>query len=98
MNWLALVSPMNVVVWLTAVNLAAFAAFGIDKAKARAGERRISEANLLMLAWLGGTVGAFAGRSLFRHKTRKQPFSSILQIIGIVQFAVLVGLVIFLLP
>ena len=98
MNWLALVSPMNVVVWFTAVNLAAFAAFGIDKAKAAARERRISEANLLMLAWLGGTVGAFAGRSLFRHKTRKQPFSNILQIIGIIQFAALVGLVIFLLP
>jgi uncharacterized membrane protein YsdA (DUF1294 family) len=25
---------------------------------------------------LGGSIGAYAGRALFRHKTRKQPFSS----------------------
>ena len=93
-----MLDPCDFVLWLIGMHFKAFAAFGIDKAKAAARERRISEANLLMLAWLGGTVGAFAGRSLFRHKTRKQPFSNILQIIGIVQFAALVGLVIFLLP
>ena len=24
----------------------------------------------------GGAIGAYAGRAVFRHKTRKQPFSS----------------------
>jgi uncharacterized membrane protein YsdA (DUF1294 family) len=28
------------------------------------------------LGVFGGTIGAYAGRALFRHKTRKQPFSS----------------------
>jgi uncharacterized membrane protein YsdA (DUF1294 family) len=47
--------------------------------------------------WLGrfwgGTIGAYVGRALFRHKTRKQPFSSHLHQTAILQgFAVaLVG-------
>ena len=36
----------------------------------------MSEGALLTWAFLGGTVGAYAGRALFRHKTRKQAFSS----------------------
>jgi uncharacterized membrane protein YsdA (DUF1294 family) len=31
---------------------------------------------LLTWAFLGGTIGAYAGRAAFRHKTRKQPFCS----------------------
>jgi uncharacterized membrane protein YsdA (DUF1294 family) len=31
---------------------------------------------LLVWAFFGGSIGAYAGRAVFRHKTRKQPFSS----------------------
>jgi uncharacterized membrane protein YsdA (DUF1294 family) len=64
------------------MNFAAFAAFGIDKAQAEAQAWRISEASLLQLAFFGGIGGAFAGRALFRHKTRKQPFSTQLHLIA----------------
>jgi uncharacterized membrane protein YsdA (DUF1294 family) len=40
---------------------------------------------LLTWAFLGGTFGAYAGRALFRHKTRKQPFSSYLHQTAILQ-------------
>lgn len=60
--------------WLIAVNLLAFAAFGIDKARSQAGGWRIGEATLINLALLGGTPGAFAGRRAFRHKTRTESF------------------------
>ena len=70
----AFLTPANVALYLGAVNLAAFAAFGADKLLAWAGVRRISEGNLLTLALVGGSPGAYAGRHLFRHKTRKQPF------------------------
>jgi uncharacterized membrane protein YsdA (DUF1294 family) len=53
--------------------------------KAEAGRWRVAESTLLMLAFLGGTPGAYAGRSIFRHKTRKQPFSSQLHSIAMLQ-------------
>ena len=41
-------------VYLAAINILAFAAMGIDKAKARAGKWRIAEGTLFALAALGG--------------------------------------------
>ena len=79
-----LLTPANLVTYAAAINFAAFAAFGIDKMRAEARAWRISEANLLGLALIGGTPGAYAGRRLFRHKTRKQPFSD--QLHGIAGF------------
>ena len=83
-----LLTPANLVTALIALNFAAFAAFGIDKSHAETGRRRIRESTLLTLAMFGGTPGAYAGRSMFRHKTRKQPFCTHLAIIAGVQMAV----------
>lgn len=82
----------NLATALIAINFLAFAAFGIDKMKAKAGTRRIAESTLLMLAFLGGTPGAYAGRAAFRHKTRKQPFSRELHGIAVLQILALGGL------
>ena len=66
--------------------------FHHDKQRAIAGERRVPEANLLGLALIGGTPGAFLARHLFRHKTRKQPFSNLLMLIAAVQIGAILGL------
>ena len=58
------------------VNIWTFMLFGLDKIRAEAGTWRVSEGTLLAWAFLGGTIGAYTGRAVFRHKTRKQPFSS----------------------
>lgn len=81
----ALVTPANIATALIALNFFAFAAFGIDKARAERGAWRISEGTLLRLAFFGGTPGAYAGRALFRHKTRKQPFCANLRSIAALQ-------------
>ena len=86
---LHLLTPTNITTAIIAINFIAFAAFGIDKAKAEAGRWRISEATLLLFALLGGTLGAYAGRRLFRHKTRKQPFGSQLFTIAVLQMLAL---------
>lgn len=91
-------TPLNFAYSLIAVNFLAFAAFGIDKARAENGRRRTAETDLLMLALIGGTAGAYAGRYLFRHKTRKQPFSSRLHTIAILQCAGAAGLAVYLMP
>jgi len=89
--WVGTGAPARIAAALTALNLASFAAFGIDKACARSRVWRIRESTLLGLALLGGTVGAYAGRSLFRHKTRKQPFNAQLTAITFLQVLVLGG-------
>ena len=48
---------------------------------------------MLLFAFLGGTLGAYAGRSAFRHKTRKQPFNSHLSTIAVLQMLALGGLI-----
>lgn len=63
-------------VWLyiIAVNVLSFSCMGIDKKRARAGMRRISERTLFMTALAGGVFGAWLGMYTFRHKTRKRAF------------------------
>jgi len=77
--------PDNIATAIVVINFAAFAAFGIDKARAERGEWRISEGTLLRLACFGGTIGAYAGRAAFRHKTRKQLFCGNLHTIAVLQ-------------
>ncbi|WP_159977497.1 MULTISPECIES: DUF1294 domain-containing protein [unclassified Novosphingobium] len=74
---------------LASLNFATFVAFAIDKAHARARRRRIAESTLLWLAFAGGSPGAYAGRRVFRHKTRKQPFVGRLHTIAALQVAAL---------
>ena len=88
----ALLTPANLATAFIALNFIAFAPFGLDKAAAEGGRRRIAEAALLGWAFFGGTCGAYAGRALFRHKTRKQPFSSQLHFIAILQAIALAAL------
>src|SRR5207248_2071724 len=60
--------------YLLAINLLAFAAYAFDKRRAGAGGRRVPEAVLLGLAYVGGTPGAGLAMFTLRHKTRKLSF------------------------
>ena len=81
--------------WIVVVNAWTMMRFGQDKAYAIKGLRRVPEADLLGLALIGGSPGAFAARHFFRHKTRKEPFSTRLQLIATVQVGLGIGLAIF---
>ncbi len=59
---------------LTVVNVVAFIVYGIDKYRARNGKWRIPEATLLMLAVVGGSVGAWLGMKAWHHKIRHRKF------------------------
>ena len=55
-------------------NLVVFLVYGLDKGKARKSSYRISEKTLLMMTYVGGGLGAWAGGTHFRHKTQKKYF------------------------
>ena len=74
------------------VNFVTWLVFGWDKQQAVEGGRRVRESDLLLLAAIGGSPGAFLARRMFRHKTRKQPFSDRLVVVAVIQAAVLAGL------
>lgn len=78
------------IVYLVAVNLLAFLLFRLDKQAAIADQWRIPERQLLMAAFVGGSIGARAGQVLLRHKTRKQPFRNQLNAIIFLQLAAIV--------
>ena len=85
-----------IILGLGAVNVVTILCFRHDKLRAQTGGRRMAETDLLFLALIGGTPGAFLARHLFRHKTRKQPFSTYLMLIAAVQIGACAGL--FLIP
>lgn len=66
--------------------------FWNDKQRAVHGARRIPERDLLQIALIGGSPGALLARRLFRHKTRKEPFSTYLLLIAVVQLGAMLGL------
>ncbi len=61
-----------------ALSLFALVLYRADKRAAQRGQWRTHESTLHVVALLGGWPGALAGRRLFRHKTRKQPFVTVL--------------------
>lgn len=85
---------MDVVVFiaLAAINVAAFIVYGIDKLKAGRGQWRISETALLMIALLGGSIGAWAGMNLWHHKTQHWKFKYGIPLVAVVHIAVCVAL------
>lgn len=77
---------------LVVVNLWTILRFWQDKQRAVVGQRRIPESSLLGLAMIGGSPGALLARHFFRHKTKKQPFSSRLFLIVALQTMAALGL------
>lgn len=59
---------------LFAINAITFVVYGIDKYKAKKTKWRISEATLLLLAILGGSIGAWMGMRVWHHKTMHRKF------------------------
>ena len=78
------------VIYLAAVNAVSFAAYGIDKRRAQKRLHRIPEAELLGLAFIGGSVGALAGMLIYRHKTKHLKFTLLVPAFIIIHSAALV--------
>ena len=60
--------------YILVMSVIAFAMSGADKAFAVKQMWRISEAMLLLIALVGGSIGALLGMIVFRHKTKHLKF------------------------
>ena len=78
--------------YLFAINIVSFFLYGIDKYKAKKNKWRISEATLLMIAVIGGSIGAWAGMQLWHHKTMHKKFKYGIPVIMIMQVCLVVYL------
>ena len=79
------------VVYLIIVNAVGFLLMLSDKQKAKKGAWRIPEATLMGVAAIGGSLGAFAGMRLFRHKTKHPKFFIGIPVILVLQVAAAVA-------
>ena len=73
--------------YILAINIATFLLYSIDKYKAKKNQWRISEATLLMMAAIGGSIGTWAGMRLWHHKTMHKKFKYGIPVIIIFQVA-----------
>ncbi|MGF6147968.1 RNA chaperone/anti-terminator [Kingella potus] len=69
--------PWLLFAWYIVAGIITFAAYYSDKQAAQAGEWRIKEDTLHMLALLGGWGGALLAQAYMRHKSQKASFRSV---------------------
>ena len=72
------------------VNVLTFLLYGIDKWKAKRSRWRIPESVLLGMAAVGGSVGAWLGMRVWRHKTQHKKFRYGVPAILVAQIVLLV--------
>lgn len=77
--------------YLIAINVITFFVYGIDKYKAKHNKWRISEASLLLLAVVGGSIGAWAGMKTWHHKTMHKKFKYGVPAILLLQIALVIA-------
>ena len=77
------------VCYLLAINAVTFIVYGIDKYKAKKAKWRISEATLLLLAVLGGSIGAWVGMKVWHHETMHKKFKYGIPAILLIQIALM---------
>ena len=87
-------NPLHVaLIYLAIINVITFFLFGIDKLKAKRSKWRVSEAMLLGMAAIGGSIGAWLGMMVWHHKTLHKKFRYGIPLILMVQIGLLVWFV-----
>ena len=84
---------MKYLIYLLAVNAVTFIVYGIDKYKAKHAKWRISEATLILLAVIGGSIGAWCGMKVWHHKTMHKKFKYGVPVILLLQVALTVWII-----
>ena len=78
-----------VLAYFITVNVLGLVLFGIDKWKAKHDKWRISEATLLSVTIIGGSIGAWVGMKVWHHKTMHKKFKYGIPLVMVLQSALL---------
>lgn len=79
--------------YLAIINIIAYIVYGIDKLKSKKGKWRIPESTLLLLAIIGGSIGAWCGVKFWHHKTMHKKFKYGIPLIIAIQIGVCLYLI-----
>ena len=83
----------TILIYLLIINVVTFIVYGIDKYKAKHAKWRIPEATLLLLAAIGGSIGAWCGMKVWHHKTMHKKFKYGVPVIFILQIILAVWII-----
>lgn len=64
----------GLIAYLILINIAAFALYAMDKKRAQRKMWRVPEGRLLLIAALGGSLGALCAMHALHHKTKHAKF------------------------
>ena len=83
---------MIIYTFIAILNVITFLIYAIDKWQAKKNRWRIPESILLLLAVLGGSIGALMGMKIWHHKTMYKKFKYGIPLIMILQIGMLLYL------
>ena len=83
-----------ILIYLLAINVLVFFLYGIDKWKAKRSKWRIPEITLLSIAVIGGSIGAWLGMKVWRHKTMHKKFKYGIPLILMIQISLVLLLIV----
>jgi len=70
--------------YIAIINILTFIIYGLDKLFAIKNLSRVSENTLLLLSFVGGSIGAYIGMKFFHHKTNKKKFTILVPLMIII--------------
>lgn len=83
-----------VLLFMLIMSVITFVFYFADKQKAKKNAWRIRESTLILLSFLGGSVGAMLGMFLLRHKTKHLKFRILVPLSFLIHAALIVFLAI----
>jgi len=72
-------------IYAAIINLYSFYLFGKDKKLSKNHKWRISENRLLLVCFIGGSLGGLLGMKYYSHKTKKRKFTILIPLFLILQ-------------
>ncbi|OHU94614.1 hypothetical protein BIW53_15825 [Pseudoalteromonas byunsanensis] len=76
---------LSIAIYFVTINVLFLSLFWLDKQRAVASTRRVSESKLLAISWFAGNMTMFIAQKWFRHKCQKWQFNSKLLLLSFVQ-------------